>query len=226
VQLQSERGAFETIAAPADFLDGGDHPPFPPKHHVGNGDKPGVGRCGWRLGPDRLRDLGFVAMRAQGASRDKGRRRGAAHARPAMNQQRGRLIPLPHEGQQFFDMGFARKCMTIEFHDDVGKDDDEMVSGGDSGRAANWRSLVDQSDEASRPACADRLRHSGEWANMDARDRHVFRCLNLVREGETRSFIKNLADMKYSDDDPIRQEWNSICVSGAGGDNVPQPGAL
>ncbi len=43
-------------------------------------------------------------------------------------------------------MGFAWKGMAINFHDDVGKDDDEMSFGGNPGRAIDRRSLVEQSD--------------------------------------------------------------------------------
>ena len=74
-------------------------------------------------------------------------------------------------------MGFARKRMAIDFHDDVGEDDDEMSFGGDPGRAIDRCSLVEQSDKASRPGRADRFRHFGEWANMDARDGHASPCL-------------------------------------------------
>jgi hypothetical protein len=68
-----------------------------------------------------------------------------------MDQQGSSLVPSPHEGQQIFDMGFARKRIARGFHDDIGNGDDEMFFGGDRGRPRDRRSLVDQRDQASRP---------------------------------------------------------------------------
>ena len=64
MQLQNKRGAFKTIATPADFLDGGNHPPIAAKRRVGDGNEPWIGGRGWRIGSHRLRDLGLIAMRA------------------------------------------------------------------------------------------------------------------------------------------------------------------
>src|SRR4051794_25077889 len=104
VQRQPERLALEGVAPAADALDGIDHAAAAAEDVVGHGDEPTVrGRDGRSL-PQGAGDVVLFALRLQGAGRDKGRRRRAADAGPAMHDERALAPPGPHEGEQFFDV--------------------------------------------------------------------------------------------------------------------------
>src|SRR5215208_7377080 len=99
-----ERRPLVAVLAAADGADGGDHAPSAGEARVGEGDDQRVGGRGRRRGAQSEGRLHLVAAGIECAGRHERRRRRAADAGEAMDDEGGGAVPGPEEREELVEM--------------------------------------------------------------------------------------------------------------------------